>query len=204
MADFQDIVSSMLLAEEGRTDYFYLDNHRSNGLPAPLVTIGIGCAVSVTEVALLDFVLDGRQATASEILADYHAVKLAPFGRVASFYAPLTKVRLTDRGIAALQQQRFAEFVKALHGIFPDFYSFPESAKAGCLELIYGLGAAGLAAPHYPLFRKAVQARDWAEAAEQCGSNTHIAAYDERNAARKALFLQAAEEDLLEASPETR
>lgn len=196
MQTYLDIVRSMLLPEEGRTSYFYLDNHRSNGLPDPLVTIGVGCAVSVTEVTtLVDFVIDGRPATASEILADYHAILLAPFGRVAAFYAPCTKVRLTDRGIDALQQQRFAEFTKSLHSIFPDFYSYPETAKAGCLELMYGLGAAGLASPHYPLFRKAVQARDWKEAAEQCASNAQISAYDKRNVARRVLFLQAAQEE---------
>lgn len=195
VANYEDIVRAMLLPEEGRTNYMYLDNRRVNGLPAPLVTIGIGCAVPVTEVTSLEFVLGDRPATASEILSDYHSLLLAPFGRKAPFYEPLTKVRLTDREIEALIEQRFADFSKSLHTIFPDFYTYPETAKAGCLELIYGLGAAGLAAPHYPMFRKAVQARDWNTAAEQCGSNTSIDAYDKRNAARKALFLQAAKDD---------
>lgn len=195
VANYEDIVRAMLLPEEGRTNYMYLDNRRVNGLPAPLVTIGIGCAIPVTEVTSLEFILGDRPATASEILSDYHALLLAPFGRKASFYEPLTTVRLTDRGIEALIEQRFADFSKSLHTIFPDFSTYPKTAKAGCLELIYGLGAAGLAAPHYPMFRAAVQARDWVKAAAECASNANLTAYDKRNAARKALFIQAAIDD---------
>lgn len=201
MANYEDIVRSMLLPEEGRTNYLYLDNRRDHdGLPAPLVTGGIGCAIPVSEVTSLEFVIGYHPATASEILADYHSLLLAPFGRVASFYAQFTKVRLTDRAIEALIEQRFAEFSSALHKIFPDFYTYPETAKAGCLELIYGLGSAGLASPHYPMFRAAVQRRDWTEAAAQCASNANISAYDKRNAARKALFLQAEKDDVPPAS----
>lgn len=195
MANYEDIVRAMLLPAEGRTNFMYLDNRRINGAPAPLVTIGIGCAIPISEATTLDFIIGDRPAKPFEILRDYHIVLSAPFGRDASFYEQFTQVRLTDRGIEALIEQRFAEFSKSLHQIFPDFYSYPESAKAGCLELIYGLGAAGLAAPHYPLFRKAVQARDWDTAAAECGSDTNIAAYDERNNKRRALFLQATTEE---------
>jgi hypothetical protein len=176
---------------EGRIPFLYLDSRKVDGKPAPLVTVGVGCALQQLEALTLPFAIDGRLATMSEIAFDFATLQSAPFGFAAAHYAQYTRCRLLDPAIDALVEKRFAVFIAALQKMFPGFDGFPDTVKAGCLDLIYGLGVDGLSLPHYPSFHKAVIARDWKLAALQCGSDTNIQAYAERNKARAALFLEA-------------
>ena len=177
---------------ENRLPYLYLDSRKINGAPAPLVTVGVGCAISLAEALTLPFQIDGRAATQAEIAFGFATLKSAPSGYVAGYYAKYTRIRLPDSAIDALVESRFRLFIAALQHEHPGFDTMPELAKAGCLDLIYGLGITGYSAPHYPSFRAAINRRDFAAAAAQCGADENLSAYDARNKARKQLFLAAA------------
>ena len=179
---------------EGTIPYLYLDSRKVNGTPAPLVTVGIGCAVGPAskptaspEVLGLAWTVAGAPATADQIQADYAAICAAPFGFVATHYQATTGIRLSDDAMVALCESRLQAFVAALEQTFSDFGVWPDTCKAGALDLIYGLGVAGFQAYHH--FIAACLQQDWATAANECASDANIAAYDDRNAARKALFL---------------
>jgi hypothetical protein len=183
---------------EGTLAYLYLDSRKVNGVPAPLVTIGIGCAVgpasnaaASAEVLGLPWTVSGGSATAAQIQADYAAICAAPPGFVATHYQSITGIRLSDDAIVALCQSRLSTFVAALQHTFAGFDSWPDTCKAGALDLIYGLGVAGFQAYHH--FIAACLQQDWTTAADQCASDANIPAYDARNAARKALFLAGLE-----------
>ncbi len=177
---------------EGRKPFLYLDNRKINNVPAPLVTVGIGCATSLEEALTLPFQCGGTPASPDVIRKDFATLQAAPFDYGADYYMQYTQCRLTDDAIDALMMARFDTFVAALRKMFPAFDTFPETAKAGCLDLIYGLGVAGLGAPHYPSFHAAVLRQDWKAAALQSGANVSVAAYAARNRARANLFLAAA------------
>jgi hypothetical protein len=80
-------------------------------------------------------------------------------------------------------------FISSLMRSFPAFDGWPETCKAGALDLIYGVGVSGFQQYHH--FISACLAENWQMAADQCASDANIAAYDARNAARKQLFLDA-------------
>ncbi len=176
---------------EGRMPFLYLDNRKINEQPAPLVTVGVGCALAASEAETLPFVIDGRPATPAEIAADFAALQKAPFGYVAPFYQKFTRCRLPDPAIDALVQKRFGVFVAALQHIFPAFTSWPETAKAGTLDLIYGVGVAGFAQYHHLTLDLQQTPPRFAAAANECASDASVKAYDARNAARKQLLLDA-------------
>ena len=195
--DFQQITicgidgKSGLNLWEGRKPFLYLDNRKVNGVPSPLITVGVGCATDLDEAVTLPFLYNGASATPANIQADFAALQVAPFGYAADYYKQCTKCRLSDDAIDALMMKRFGVFIAALQTAFPAFDTFPETAKAGCLDLIYGLGVAGFSVAHYPSFHAAVLQQDWKLAAMQCGANVSVAAYAARNHARAALFLAA-------------
>ena len=191
---YVDVTSKGLDRWEATKSFMYLDTYIKNGVPSPLVTTGKGCAISINEAVNLPFYLGDRPATQQEINQDFLSIKSAPFGYVADFYAKFSKVRLKSEGIEELVRKRFVVFIAGLEAMFPEFDSFPESAKAGCLDLIYGLGVAGLDKPHYPLFHKSVENKNWKTASLQCDANASMRAYDQRNQARRNLFIQAAHE----------
>jgi hypothetical protein len=197
--DFQQITisgtdgSGGLNLWEGRKPFLYLDNHTSNNAPAPLVTVGVGCATSLEEALTLPFTLaDGTSPAApADIQADFAALQAAPFGYIADYYKSCVHCRLPNPAIDDLMMKRFAAFITALQNDFPAFDTFPETAKAGCLDLIYSLGISGFSAARYPSFHAAVLRQDWKTAALQSGANVSVAAYAARNRARANLFLAA-------------
>jgi hypothetical protein len=175
----------------------YLDNRKVNDVSAPLVTIGLGCALGPAseptaqdEVLALPWQIDGVQATPEQIQADYAKVCAASFNYQAPYYAQYSIVRLTDAAIDALCESRTEAFYAFLCKEIPGFPQWPDTAQAGTLDLIYGVGEGGFAAYHH--FMQAALNGDFKGMAAECASNATIPAYSARNAARKQLFLDAA------------
>jgi hypothetical protein len=183
--------SGLMEWEGGAVPYLYLDSHRTPaGVPAPLATCGIGCAVQLAEALTLPWQIDGIAASQQQIQTDFQTVMKAPFGYIASYYSRFTTCRLTAEAMTDLCELRLAVFVRALEGIFPQFNTWPDTCKAGATDLIYGTGIAGF--QQYRHFIAACQAEDWKTAAAQSGSDVNVKAYALRNQARMTLFLTAA------------
>jgi hypothetical protein len=178
--------------EGGIVNWLYLDNRRVNGVPAPLPTIGAGCATSLQECLTLPFVVGDRPAAIHEIADDFTNIKQAPFDFAADFYQKYTVIRLPDDACIALCRSRAMAFKADLERVFPAFDTWPLTCQAGALDLLYGLGDVKFEAT-YPLFIGAGHQSppNFKEMAAQSGSNENDKAYDLRNQARKLLFLQA-------------
>lgn len=154
---------------EGVYSYMYLDT-------AEKVTVGVGQLLPNAEAAQkLAFVLRAsanppvlaRPATPDEIRADFDNVSQQPGGRTASFYKEFTKLDLPDSAIDAVLEAKIEEITKQLCIAFPDFTSYPAEACAAILDMGYNLGVEKLTTA-FPSFSRAVRARDWATAAQEC------------------------------------
>jgi len=170
------------IAHEGKKPFLYLDT-----ASPPRVTVGIGKAVTLSQALALPFTIGDRPATVAEITADYKRVAGATGGLRADAYSHLSTCRLSEEAIVALFEASVAEFEGQLRKLFPDFDSFPDAAKLGCLDVIFQVGAGNLKA-HFPKFVKAVRAKDWAVAAVESHRSESSEA---RNDAVAALFTQA-------------
>ena len=182
---------------EGVIPWLYLDSRRLYGVLAPLVTVGIGCAlgsytdrVPPAEVQALPWMVNGESATAEMIAHDYEAVCSSAGAMMADSYEHLSSIRLSDASMVALCETRLATFVTALQKTFPEFDGWPVTCKAGALDLIYGTGISGFR--QYYLFIAACLSGHWKAAALQSASDANLQAYDKRNQARRVLFLDAA------------
>jgi hypothetical protein len=173
---------------EGRTAFMYLDSRRVNGAPAPLVTIGVGCAVQLAEAKTLPFV---TAATSDQIEADFATLQKAPFGYAAAYYARFTTCRLPNDAIDALVMKRFASFIAALQVLFKTYDTWPDTAKAAALDLMYGTGEAGFKQYHMLLAAGNENPPSFLKMASECASDASNPAYKARNDARGQLFLSA-------------
>ncbi len=168
---------------EGRIPHMYLDT-RGN------VTVAVGQLLAkesqATELPFID-----RQtsdpASDQQILTDFHSVRSAPIGRIASFYHSVTRLALTKADMDELLGRRLVEFEKNLRQDFSGFAGFPEPAQEALLDMIFNLGRAGLG--RFVKLKAAVLASDWREAALE---SRRRGISDERNQAIRALFEKAA------------
>lgn len=201
MLPFQFAHYVMLPKWEGKIPWMYLDTHKdpSTGKPAPLVTVGIGCAIGLAEALTLPFQISGKPAGQDDIRDAFAKVSNMMPGRVATFYTYPNCLQLAEDGIFALVQKRYDVFTAELASIFPEFMSWPVTAQTGALDLIWGVGEGHPATPQhvatglgeYTHWRAAAYNKDWATCAGTCGENVNVLAYTARNAWRKSLFLQA-------------
>ena len=124
------------------------------------------------------------QITAPEFVA----LCAAEPDRLASFYAPMTKGRLTDAQMDAILDADIAEAQRNLATEFPGCENWPSGASAAGTDLVYNLGTSGLT-KGFPRLTAAMRAQDWLTCAAEC----HRQGISEaRNAATKELFLQVA------------
>jgi GH24 family phage-related lysozyme (muramidase) len=172
---------------EGNISHMYLD---SEGY----VTVGIGNMLPNDAAAVL---LSFRNrttkaaATEAEIKADFEAVAKQAKGKSARKYKEFTSLDMTDLEVNGLFQSRIAEFQNQLRKLYPKYDEYPASAQLAILDMAFNMGAGGLKTK-WPKLNKAIDALNWADAAEQCerpGANAV------RNSGTKALFMQAAEEE---------
>jgi GH24 family phage-related lysozyme (muramidase) len=178
-----DLVAD-LLRWEGRTSHMYVDTRG-------YVTTGIGNMIPSAEAAKKLPWIDaktGKPATPEQIEAAFTAVAGMPKGMKAGNYASATTLRLPDSTVRQLASDRLKnEFLPALRRMFPDFDSFPESAQKALVDMVYNLGAGGLA--KFKNLRAACEAGDWARAATECSRST---SRPERNEWTRQMFLEAA------------
>jgi GH24 family phage-related lysozyme (muramidase) len=169
---------------EGKINHMYLD---SKGF----VTVGVGHLLKNLSIAQkLNFKKNNNMpASMEEIKADYEAVKKQPKNRLASFYKAHTKLKLSELDINTLTNKHIDNFEAELKRIFSDFSTYPSEVKLALFDIIFNVGMTDLN-NKWPNFKKAVKAKDWANAAKESNRKSPISA--ERNKYVKDLFEKAA------------
>lgn len=177
-------VKNRLRVCEGCLDFMYLCTGQE-------VTVGVGHALQTSAVAVqLPWRAGGLAASEAQIKADFHAVRKAQQGMVASKYAPLTKCRLSTEEIDRLLQDDIAKFEAGLRERIPNWGELPEPAQEALFDMAFNLGIAGLFRK-FPKMMTAVKAGDWKTAAAQCERGGISPA---RNKETAELFRKSAEE----------
>lgn len=154
---------------EGTVPWMYLDS-RGN------VTAGIGLMLpNVVAAQALPWWTPAltRASTELEISLEFsRVVKMNP-GLLADAYrnnalSPL----LRGVDIDAMLAKELGGFIAELESALPEFWSWPQGAQLGALDMIYNLGAAGLLGSPikegFPKWVAAAMREDWPECAEQC------------------------------------
>lgn len=183
------IVTNMFKKGEGLETHLYQDS-------VGLVTIGIGNMVpnaqAVTELNMVNS--DGSPATDAEKKLAYEAVWKAPGPRTdksvhqAAYYASYTSVRMQMTEVNTLFNRRVMEAYKDIKQLFPDFDSFPASAKFALMDMVFNLGYSQFKRDYVRL-KVAVRSLDWTKAADECHRKGPGPI---RNRETRQLFLEAA------------
>lgn len=177
--------------EEGRVPHMYLDKEGH-------VTVGVGHLLDTVDKALtIPFVLSAdvprpsvvgqtpdtppRQATDAEIERDYQVVKALPKGQVAHFYAPATRVELTETTIESLFEEDIEIHRNAANKFFP-LNKLPRDAQHALVDLAFQMGGPKLAT--FPKLLDNLKRRDFKAA----GSEMSVKRTPARNAQRKTLM----------------
>ncbi len=158
-----------------------------------LVTTAIGNLIDTPGEAMnLPFVhKDGTPATREQILDEWHYVKSRQDLKLRGgmVYERFTSLRLTPEGVMQVVLAKVAQMETHLSGRFPEWEEWPWQAQMATLSMAWAAGPA-LHAPHWEM---AVRTQDWAMAAvESHLEDSHNPGLVPRNAANKALFLEAA------------
>ena len=182
--------------EEGRVPHMYLDKEGH-------VTVGVGHLLDTVDKALtIPFVLSAdvprpsvvgqtpdtppRQATDAEIERDYQVVKALPKGQAAHFYAPATRVELTETTIESLFEEDIEIHRDVANNYFP-LNQLPRAAQFALVDLAFQRGGPGLVREFVKLLDH-LKRRDFKAA----GSEVSVQGGGKRNQRRKALMEQAA------------
>jgi GH24 family phage-related lysozyme (muramidase) len=148
---------------EGNVSHMYLDT-------AGLVTVGIGHMIPNLQWAQeIPFVARATcaPASAAQIAADFQAVAAALKGQAMPTYQHITALNLVDGwAIAEAAGRLRQEYLPALKAQYPDYDGYPPSAQEALLDMIYNLGAGGLA--KFGRLKAAVVAGQWQVAARDC------------------------------------
>jgi GH24 family phage-related lysozyme (muramidase) len=168
MAD-QDVIDGLmhvLPGFEGEVQYMYLDG-------VGKVTVGIGHMIpDVASAQSIPFVsrASGAAASAEEIETDFEAVAAAIKGQLPPAYQGVTSLSLPEGWANQDASQRLLnEFLPPLKTQYPDYDGYPQPAQEALLDMIYNLGAGGLA--KYKQLKAAVVAGNWQEASAQSHRN---------------------------------
>ena len=158
------------------------------------VTVGKGKKLpDASSAAALPFLHDGTGAPASEdeIRAEHDLISgmVADKGRPATYFGQFTTLFLSQSEIDSLVKDHMRGDFEAMLRQYPGFGNLPVSAQIALWDMIYNLGAAGLAG--FQLLRQAIQDGDWEEAARQ---SHRLKISEERNDFAFDHFMDAAEE----------
>jgi GH24 family phage-related lysozyme (muramidase) len=178
-----DRIKVHMLPYEGYVAHMYL-------CKAGRVTVGIGNMLSsVTAAQALAFVdrTTKNKATAEAIKADYENVAKQTAGLPHAKYRPHTKLDMLDVDINQLFKRRVGGFETDLRDLYAEYDLFPEDVQLALLDMVFNLGKGGL--KKFVNFGKAIEAKDWAKAAENSNRVTSTA---DRNGATKLLLEAAA------------
>ena len=182
----------LLKQNEGNIPYMYLDSKN-------LVTVGIGTYLK-TDADATKLTFYNRKtlaaATEAEIKAAYAAVVAAtpdktkfPHGKKATSYETTTDLEMTPTDIGVRWLADVKTFQAQLPSYFTGFATYPADARQALTDIAYQYGASGASKADGGALKKAAIEGDWSAAAD-CTDD--LEGSDDRNAARKALFLSAA------------
>jgi hypothetical protein len=108
---------------------------------------------------------------------------------VAKAYRSDSGLFLDGSDIEAITEKMLLKVDGWLPKLIPNYYSFPDLAKVGCLDMGWNLGEGGLSKYRNLLAAANLPAPDFTKMAEQCGRNVSNPAFKERNDWTKNLFL---------------
>ncbi len=153
-----------LKAVEGFATHMYKDTANN-------VTIGIGLKLdNPTEANTLTFFERGTNKTAHQnhVVNAFNKVKnskINPSGGASAFKF-VTNIEISAAEAVQRAIDAMDNFLALLAGStsFPEFASYPETAKMGLLDMVYTLGVVGTKTG-YPDFTDAVRRRNWKLAA---------------------------------------
>lgn len=160
---------------EGVVNHLYKDT-RNN------VTCGAGFLVP-DEAALRKF---NWMPNLPSAIADFRLLQEQPSGKTPVFYRKICHARLSEDAIRQFFDNEVITCRKALQRDW-NLSRLPEPVQIALVDMAFNLGVGGLS--KYRKLRQAVQAHDWATAANECHRN---GIQDARNEATRQLFLQAA------------
>lgn len=155
---------SFTFGNEGRFEHMYADK---NGI----VTVGIGHAIFQPQGAhRLPFVRKdtGAPATQAEIDKDYSAA-VGITNHVASHFASLTDLELSQADIDNLLQSDFTKHIQIADAFFP-LDQLPQPVQIALFDLAFQTGG-NLTASGYPKLLPALGRRDWARAGQEMDVN---------------------------------
>jgi GH24 family phage-related lysozyme (muramidase) len=168
--------------QEGNFPHMYLDT-------VGVVTVGIGTALfRAADASALAFVERGTTdpADAATIEAEWAEVKRQVKGKLAGSYKQFTNLDLPPAEVLRKFAEHMATFEAKLKAKWVRYPDFPTPAQLGLLDMIYNLGSF----TDFPSFVAAVNAEDWARAAQQCHRRGPS---ESRNRDTKELFEKAAQ-----------
>jgi hypothetical protein len=185
MKDFQQIFANKIPEFEGVVFWPYLDTHQP-----PLVTVWVGIYITREEALTIPFTINGQSASLEQIGVEYDRVQDMQGGQLPKAYHYPGCLIITNDAGNDLMEKRLDGFTVELQHMFPEFDTFPILAKVALLEMMWGLGAGGLA--KYTHLCNSVRNQDWIGASQQCAENTSNKAYSIRNQWTQQQFLAAA------------
>jgi hypothetical protein len=156
---------------ENFVPHMYLDRYGN-------VTVGIGTLLPDADTAKrLPFVErpSGKPADKDYVAIAFDRVKNSGLVNAkAPVFRPLTSIELSEANSelkALADMDDFLGFLSKTY--FPEFHTFPVSAKMGHLDLAYTAGARG-SRDNYPLFAAAVDRRNWKQAGVEQRTNRAV------------------------------
>jgi GH24 family phage-related lysozyme (muramidase) len=192
MATYLEQSLEKLKEFEGSISWMYRDT-------AGKVTVAVGLMLPNSEAAcLLPFQVQGRPARREEIGGDFARVNAMAPGHPAAFYRAWQGLELMPEEMNSLLLRVLTGFEGGLRERLPGYDALPDPVKMVLLDMAYNLGLGGLF-HGYPKMIAAIEAKDWALAAEQCARH---GIGEARNAWAKTELLSGAVVDKLEASIE--
>lgn len=168
---------------EGFINHFYLD---SEGI----VTIGIGCVVSLKEALSLPMFSKSTNISvgSTEIEIDYDNIKRSEVGHTPDYYSKRTELRTTDGVIENLFKSRFDSIQKQVGYNFLDFSTYSEGVQLVLMDFAFNLGVFGLLSK-FPHFCAAIKGRDFRTAASE---SKRVGIQDSRNKWAESVLLDEA------------
>lgn len=189
--EIRDSAISRFEQYEGNIAHFYKDTKDK-------VTIGIGHMVPTADAAVsLPLTRASRPATDAQKRACWTTISGKPSGQTANSYGQFTDCRLSTTDSKALLKTRLEQDVIDLKRKFSQLDTFPWDAQDALLDMIFNLGPTRFNANAWPNLFRAVNAKDWKRAADECNRPD---VQPERNQAIKALFQAAADIHLVESA----
>ena len=161
-----------------------------------LITTGMGNLVDPVSMAVnLPWVLpDGSEASRSEILAAWYAVKRDPLcaskGWTYAAKLPQNDIRLPLPEVHKLIARKLEQNAEAMAYRFDHWDEWPADAQLGVLSMAWAMGPGFVA--KFPMFTAACRRKDFVTAAKQCIISPAKGTVIERNLRNLACFENAA------------